>query len=83
MIDFNKAIDIVLKCEKGVKIDSVLDLGDVYVISVIGEDGYEIDDPPFAVDKNTGEVTVYFPPEYIETLKNAKFVGNGFIRSED
>lgn len=54
------------------RVDSMLDVGDEWVIS--GKDartGLEIDGSPLAISKADGTMRIFFPPANRQKLKNA------------
>lgn len=66
-----------LYCEKypDRQVDTVLDVGDEWVIS--GKDartGMEIDSSPLAISKEDGTMRIFFPPVNRRKLKNAVIV---------
>ena len=62
--------------EKGVKLKSVLETKNHYIITVVGNDGYDIDDCPYAFNKETGEINAFFIPEHIDEFVDAKEIKN-------
>lgn len=56
--------------KSGLNIGSILDDGQYFIF------GYaeEVDISPLGVDKDTGEVIEYFPPDHFEKFQNAKEV---------
>ena len=75
MINIEKAIEIYYEAHPNFKISGILDTGDEWVISAVDrESGMEIDSSPLAVNKETGKVTVFFPPRHANKLTNAKCV---------
>lgn len=58
-----KACEIVIAENGNVKINSIVDIGDAFVIGICGERGEEIGEPPIYVDKRTGETEVFYLPD--------------------
>ena len=71
MINIEKAIEIYYEAHPNFKISGILDTGDEWVISAVDR---ESDSSPLAVNKETGKVTVFFPPRHANKLTNAKCV---------
>lgn len=72
MIDVNKAIEIFYKSVKGEYIGHIFDVGHSFIVSSVDEDGEAFDSDPLAINKKTGEITAYFPPDHWDELENAK-----------
>lgn len=56
---------------KGLKVSSALDIGSAFVLGFSGENGEAVDISPCAVDKSTGNIVEFFPPEHLAELKKA------------
>lgn len=54
----------------GMKLEKALDDGEYFIFSY----DEEVDEPPVCVNKETGEVDDYFPPDHMEAFLNAKEV---------
>ena len=51
-------------------IESIAELPNKYIITPLDDDGDEMDCPPYAIDKETGALNVYFPQKhFVEYLK--------------
>ena len=65
MICINEAKALYLNRYPDRMIDEVYETNSCWVISGIDRvSGEELDSPPISVDKNTGEMKVYFPPAH-------------------
>ena len=75
MITLEQAIDLYNEKNPTYKIDSILDVGDEWVISALDrKTGLEIDISPLAISKETGDFRVFFPPDNKAKLTDAKEV---------
>ncbi len=72
MIDFNEAKSIYESRFPNKRMSTVLDLGHSWVVSAVDKTTeIELDESPVAINKETGEITVFFPPQHREELRNA------------
>ena len=75
MITIEQAISKYNKKNPGLQIESILDAGDEWIVSACDkETKMEIDASPIAINKETGDFRVFFPPIDGKKLKNAKQV---------
>jgi len=75
MINVQEACRLYCRKYPDRQVDTVLDVGDEWVIS--GKDartGLEIDESPIAVSKADGAIRVFFPPANRKKLRNAVVV---------
>ena len=71
-MELNQALEIYEKNNPNYKVDTVLDVGDEWVISARDkETNLEVDVAPVAINKNTGELRVFFPPMNMEKMAKA------------
>ncbi len=73
MINLEKACELYETTFPRQMIDTILDVGDEWVIS--GRDKnttVELDISPVAIAKEDGKIRTFFPPANIDKLKNAK-----------
>lgn len=71
-MELNQALEIYEKNNPNYKVDTVLDVGDEWVISARDkETNLEVDVAPVAINKNTGESRVFFPPMNMEKMAKA------------
>lgn len=69
-----EAIAVVEKANEGLKIGSILDIGKAFVFGLVGQNGEELDIPPCSVDKETGELETFFPPDHLDELAGAEII---------
>lgn len=75
MIDLEKACEIYETTFPRQTIDTILDVGDEWVISGRDKDTtIELDTSPVAIAKADGKMRTFFPPANMDKLKNAKQV---------
>ena len=72
MVDINAACELYVKEFPNERIEIVTDIGHSFVIGSTGRNGEEIDHSPFMVNKQTGKISVCFPPHHWDELKNGK-----------
>jgi len=63
MIDLNKAIKIFHDKIKGEYIGSIYDVGHLFVISSVDDDGEYLDTAAIAINKSTGEISAILPDD--------------------
>ena len=72
MVDINMACELVIQIFPAERVETITDIGHSFVLGMAGIHGEEIDHSPFMVNKQTGAVSVCFPPEHWEELKSGK-----------
>lgn len=70
MIDLPRAMEIIREQYPELFVSSVGKIKKGWVISFENEDGKELRISPIFISKDTGEVSVFFPPEHREELKD-------------
>lgn len=70
MIDLTRAMEIIREQYPELFVSSVGKIKKGWVISFENEDGKELRISPIFISKDTGEVSVFFPPEHREELKD-------------
>ena len=75
MILLEQAIKLYYEAYPTRLIDNALDVGDEWVFSACDrETGLEIDASPIAVNKDSGALRVFFPPNNVHKLAGAKHI---------
>lgn len=70
-MDMEKACRIVLEQMPGKRINSILQVETGWIFGFCDVDGQVIRISPMFVNKENGEVSVYFPPDHMEELESA------------
>ncbi|MGI6500023.1 MAG: hypothetical protein ACOX1S_03925 [Anaerostipes sp.] len=75
MLTIKKAMEIYEKQYPEYMIAGILETNEEWIISAKDKStGLEIDLSPVAIDKKTGDTWVFFPPEHMDKLHNAKVI---------
>ena len=75
MISLEKACELYESTFPKQIVDTILDIGDEWVISGRDKDTMiELDTSPIAIAKVNGKMRTFFPPANMNKLKNAKLV---------
>lgn len=75
MIDVLQACEMILKrYNNKAYITNIKDIGYGYVVGMCGLNGEEYDVPPEIVEKETGKISVLFPPHHRDELKKGKII---------
>ena len=56
---------------KGLKVCNALETEKAFILGFCGENNEAVDISPCSVDKATGEIDVFFPPEHLKELEKA------------
>ncbi len=72
MLTVKEVCSLYLKQFSEQVITGVLDVGDEYVVRAEGKNGDVLYTSPIAVSKQNGDFRVFFPPDNLEKLGNAK-----------
>lgn len=70
-----KLEDAIKKVEdfSGLCVSSALDIGHSYVFSLTDKtNGDDPDDAPLAIEKGSGEIKSFFPPDHLDELNDAE-----------
>lgn len=70
LIDLSGTMEIVREQYPGLFVSSVGRIKKGWIISFENEDGKELRISPIFISRDTGEVSVFFPPEHREELKD-------------
>ena len=70
MIDAYEAIKIFKSIEHEY-VGTIFDVGHSFIISSVDENGDDMYLNPVAINKETGELTEYFPPDHWDEFENA------------
>lgn len=57
---------------KGLKVCNALELENSFVLGFCGANNEPVDISPCSVDKGSGKISEFFPPEHLAELENAK-----------
>lgn len=74
MIDVNAACELVIQMRPSERIGNITDIGHSYVLGLVNVNGETPDVSPFMVNKQTGSISVFFPPKHKEELKRGKHI---------
>ena len=74
MIDINMACELAIQNSPDERVAIITDIGHSFVLGMVGIHGEEIDQSPLMVNKQTGDISICFPPEHWRELKNGKLV---------
>ena len=74
MVDINTACEMVIKGSPLERVETATDIGHSFVLGMAGINGEQIDRPPFMVNKQTGNISVCFPPLHWDELKKGKLI---------
>ena len=72
MISIEQACDIVSEREKNRYVAFTKELPDTYIVTALADDGCELIDASYTVDKETGKFGVYNALMYYQTSKDLK-----------
>ena len=74
-MDLKSALEIYMNKYPSYKVGTILHIGDEWVVSARDkETDLELDISPVSINKNTGDIKVFFPPMNIEKMANATIV---------
>lgn len=57
---------------KGLKVCNALETEKAFILGFCGENNEPLDISPCSVDKKTGKIDTFFPPEHLKELEKAK-----------
>lgn len=74
MVDINMACELAIQNSPTERVAMITDIGHSFVLGMVGVHGEEIDQSPLMVNKQTGVVSVCFPPEHWRELRKGRLV---------